>query len=220
MNGAVEYEYDLVVLVADKDMEHAIRTVVHERSRDGGFRRPRLLLPHQERQMLVDTQGKDAGVLRRAHELLRPFSRRCQHALVLFDRQGCGREEATAAVLEQEVRDRLRINGWDDRGEVVVLDPELENWIWNGDPAVDACLCWSGRNPPLRHWLDEQGLWPLEQPKPGDPKSAYRRAIREAGKKPSAAVFEDIARRAPLVPCRDRAFRRFLEILRRWFPPR
>lgn len=219
MSDAADHEYELVVLVADESMEQAVRTLLEERSADGGFRRPKLLLPYRGSRLLVAAGQNDPGVLRQAHELLRPFCRQCSHALVLFDRHGCGREQIGAARLENEVRTRLQVNGWGDRADVVVLDPELEAWIWNGAPSVDACLGWAGRDPPLRQWLADNGLWVVDEVKPEDPKTAYRRALREVGTRQSPVVFGDLARQVPLAPCWDRAFGRFLEILRRWFPP-
>lgn len=218
MSDAADHEYELVVLVADESMEQAVRTLLEERFADGGFRRPNVFLPYRGSRLLVAAGQNDPGVLRQAHELLRPFCRRCGHALVLFDRRGCGKEQVSAVDLEDQVRARLRANGWGDRADVVVLDPELEVWIWNGVPSVDTCLGWAGRNPPLRQWLADNGLWAVDQVKPEDPKTAYRRALREVGKRQSALIFEDLARQAPLAPCRDRAFGRFLEILRTWFP--
>ncbi len=96
----------------------------------------------------------------------------------MFDRIGSGREGQSRADLERTVGERLHTSGWSDRGAVVVLDPELEVWVWSDSPHVDRALGWHGRTPPLRDWLSERGLWDAGAPKPGDPKRAVEEALR------------------------------------------
>lgn len=67
----------------------------------------------------------------------------------------------------------------EERTEVVVIDPELEIWVWSASPHVEDVLGWKGSTPPLRSWLCNQGLWGDDRPKPQDPKRAMEGALYE-----------------------------------------
>ena len=110
----------LVVLAAGKDEQFAIQELV---------RRPADLGIRPIDFDCFSHPGHDAGVFKRAHEFLRPFLR-WDHALVVFDREGCGHDEKPREVLESEVENRLAVNGWENHARVVVIDPELESWVW------------------------------------------------------------------------------------------
>jgi hypothetical protein len=69
----------------------------------------------------------------------------------------------------------------------------------------------------MREWLHEQQLWPKGQAKPGDPKKTMRRALRQAGLKPSSSYFEELAKKVGLERCTDPSFKAFTEALRGWF---
>lgn len=201
---------ELVVLVADKDMEQAIRGLL-ERSASLGIREAITcdVFIHPRR---------DPGCLGGAHELLRPMAARYRHALVLFDYEGCGRADTTADQLTDEVRSRLERNGWPGRAEAVVLAPELESWVWSRSPHVAACLGWGGERQLLRDWLAAEGYWPAGLAKPDCPKEAMEAALRQARKPLSSAIYLDLARRVSLVGHNEPAFLRFTHVLRAWFP--
>jgi len=160
----------------------------------------------------------DAGCFRNCHEFLKPFLPTHSRALVLFDKHGCGRETIPTDDLEREVQERLSRSGWERRAGVVVVDPELEVWVWSDSPEVERCLGWVGRQPPLRERLRQKGLWQPGSAKPTDPKAAMALALREAGIAPARPVFEQLAASVGLRRCTDRAFVRLREILRQWFP--
>ena len=71
---------DLIVLVADKDMEFALRGLLGRGQSLGIYMPCYDILVHS---------GHDPGCFRRGHHLLRPFYRSHTHALVIFDREGC-----------------------------------------------------------------------------------------------------------------------------------
>lgn len=200
---------DLVVLVADKNMECAIRGIV-SRGRALAFRTVDFdIYVHPER---------DPGCLRKAHIFLRPFSESYAHALVAFDRQGCGREEQTRQDLESEVEGNLARSGWDDRAACVVIDPELEVWVWSDSPHVESVLGWEGQAPRLRDWLQQQELWLPAKPKPLQPKDCVEKALRRAGKPRSSSLYLRLARLVSMDRCSDGAFRKLKNTLSRWFP--
>lgn len=203
---------DLVILVADKDMEQAIKGLL-ERSALLGINESITwdVFVHPRR---------DPGCLNEAHEILRPLSAIYRYALVLFDHEGCGREGTGPDDLQATVRDRLERNGWPARSEVVVLAPELEVWVWSRSPHVAACLGWGCQQPPLRDWLAAEGYWPAEAAKPDRPKEAMEAALRRVRKPMSSAIYLDLARKVSLVGHSEPAFLHFTRTLRPGFQGR
>jgi hypothetical protein len=155
---------------------------------------------------------RDPGCLKDSQNLLRSVVRDYKYCLVMFDRHGCGKEHEAPDKLERDVQKLLERNGWAGRARVVVLDPELEVWVWSDSPAVDECLGWAGRTPPLRSWLEAKSDWPAGQPKPPDPKAAVEKALREVKKPRSSAVYATLASRVAVDRCIDASFHRFRNI--------
>lgn len=200
---------ELVVLAADLDIEQAVM---------GLLSRPEALkIRRIEPKFLRDPQaGHDGGTFKRASGVLEPFSAdpSCR-AMVLFDRAWEGAPSGYANVLAARVEQRLAPK-WGDRARCIVLDPEIEIWVFSDSPHVDRTLGFSDGE--LRGWLREKGLWPQGQPKPSDPKTAMRQALRRSRIKPSASLFYEIASRVSLERCTDPCFGQFVDALRNWFP--
>ena len=76
-----------------------------------------------------------------------------------------------------------------------------------------------GRYDELRTWLGRRGLWEAAMARPQNPKEAYRAALREGRKRPSAALFGELAANVPLRRCRCPAFNELRRTLQGWFPP-
>jgi hypothetical protein len=207
MTGA---QSDLIVLVPDKDWERTMAALL-SRHRSLGIRAVAAELHiHPDR---------DPGCREHGHEFLQPFCATYSHALLVFDLWGCGQEAVGASALEKQAADRLRAYGWGDRAAALVVDPELEAWVWSSSPHVECCLGWKGRSPGLRKWLADEQLLKGGRAKPDAPKEAMERALREVRLPRSSSIYEDLARRVSLRTCEDDAFKRFVSILRRWFPP-
>jgi hypothetical protein len=201
---------DLVVLVPGKDERETIDGLLSARRQSLGMAEIRYeLLVHPRR---------DAGCFHEAPAVLQPFLRRARHALVLFDFEGSGQEARTAQQVTEDLQFRLASDGWEDRVAVVVIDPELEIWLWADSPRVETELGWTGRDRPLREWLHEKGWWGMERRKPEKPKEALERTLREVRIPRSSAIYGRLARRVGLRQCQDPSFHRLLEILRTWFP--
>ncbi len=209
MNDAAPARGDLVLLVADLDMQEGL-TALLRRHQSLGIRPLEFhILRHPER---------DAGCRARGHELLRPLTGSYRRALVVFDRDGCG-SQASAPQIEDEVKSKLERNGWPDRAEVVVIDPELEAWVWSASPVVGHCLQWEGTPLSLRDWLAQRGFWEEGSAKPSDPKGAVEAVCAITGRKRRAEMYAELAEAVSTRGCQDRAFGRFRDVLRRWFPP-
>lgn len=203
----------LVVLTADLDAESAIRGLLTRHESLG----IRSLLP--EAVDVFRHPQRDSGCCGGSHEFLRPFTAVYSFALVLFDHQGCGRENMEAEDIERDVERRLFGSGWGKRAAAIVLSPELEAWVWSDSVHVASELGWSGHSSGLRGWLRSQGLLTDESTKPVDPKRAMRAALRERTKPPSPGLFRNLAETVSLRHCEDRAFAKFREVLQRWFGP-
>ena len=92
---------DLVLLVADKNIEHSIA---------GLLTRPAALgIRVVEGRTFVHPR-RDPGCLREEQDFLRPFHGNYAHGLVVFDRCGCGREHLSAEALATDVEQRLGIS--------------------------------------------------------------------------------------------------------------
>lgn len=204
---AVDDREDLIVLVADGTMREAVRTILSRHRALGIHQIDYLVVPHPEH---------DPGVFLRSQDFLRPFSSGYRHAMAMFDREGCGREES-AEDLASEVEKRLSVV-WGEECAAIVLDPELERWLWSDSPEVDQVLGWQGQEPALRTWLVESGYLLQGEWKPDRPKEAVERALKLVRKPRSAALYRRLAESVSLRRCTDPSFSGFRSVLQRWFP--
>ena len=203
---------DLVVLVADRHMERAFKGLLSQQEKFGIRNIDYQILTHP---------GHDPGCRTQAVELLRPFLSSSNYAIVAFDYHGCGSSLMPAEV-QSKIERQLFVNGWEKRSHVVVIDPELEEWVWAPSPHVSRALGWGDNFGNLRRWLHDRGLWPSGRSKPIDPKRAMETAMRNApgDKRPrrSSTIFERIAKSSDPMSCRDSAFSQLRETLQAWFP--
>lgn len=200
---------DLIFLVADRNIEAAIQGVLGRHAS----------LQIRPVSAVVRTHPqKDPGCYLRAHDFLGPFQRRYGYAMVVFDREGCGKEHIARERLESDVEERLAANGWPDRSRALVIDPELEAWVWSDSPHVDTAMGWAGKTPALRRWLIGQGLLRSTEPKPPRPKEAVEAALRQVRKPRSSAIYRELADKVGLERCIDPAFLRLKDTLQQWFP--
>lgn len=211
MTGRPPAKKDLVVLVADKDMEQALCQIL--------ARHQSLQIRPIDFKLIRYVSKRDPGCYGQSHNLLRTSQREFEHALVVFDHEGSGQEPRDVSEVEEDVADRLRRSGWGDKAAVVVIVPELEAWIWGRSRQVEQTLGWRDQPAALREWLQRQGLWPEQEVKPLDPKAAMETALRQLRRPWSSAIFAELASRVSFRHCRDRSFCRLVQILRSWFPP-
>ena len=201
-------ENDLIVLVADKNMASAVEGLLSRPEALGISAIQRDVYTHPER---------DPGCLRKSADFLKPFTSGYAHALVLLDRDGCGMDQLSRRELEQQVETQLDSGGWGDRAAAIVIDPELEAWVWSDSPEVSSVLGWGVRTPDLRTWLHEQGFPCDGMQKPVRPKEAVERVLREVRKPRSSAIYEELATKVSVRRCTDPAFGKLKETLKAWF---
>ena len=204
---------DLVVLVADKDLEEAVKALLART--DDLKLRPFLFEVRRH-------PNRDGGCRTGAANFLRPFLQRYERSLVLFDRDGCGSTLARE-VIQGNVESDLSRNGWADRTKAIVIDPELEVWVWGDLVQTSGILGWGQDVADLRRHLSSRGLWEPRDRKPSDPKGAMRTAMECAApgrrRKRSARIFHEIADSATVDHCQDPAFNELKRTLQAWFPP-
>lgn len=201
------FDIDMVFLVADRDIEATVKGLL-SRTRSLGIRPVTFdVFTHPSR---------DSGCRTQAAKFLRPLVDRYAHAVVLFDHDGCGSPDTTAEDLERAVEQSLA-PVWFNRAGVVVLEPELEAWVWSDSPEVMRILGWDGSADELASWLNSLGVWPTNAAKPVDPKSAMIRTLCRTRKRRSAAIFEELAKRVSFKRCADRAFLKMRTLLQTWF---
>lgn len=200
---------DLVVLVPDADLENTVL---------GLFNRPESLRIRPVKPLIRRHQGRDPGCRTTGVDLLRMYGDRFKHALLMFDREGSGRDAQMPDALEAELEEKLARNGWQDRAAAIVIDPELEVWVWGDSREVDQIIGWGGRIESLRDWLVAHKIISTPNEKPRRPKETLRKALRHAGKRPSPALFRQLAERVSFKGCTDRAFQKLITKLQMWFP--
>ncbi len=200
---------DLVVLVADKNMEFCMKGVLQRTQALGIGPLKFDIFTHHLR---------DPGCYRDGHIYLSRFEKLYRHGLVMFDREGCGQETFTRIEIEAVIEKRLSETGWKDRAAAVVIDPELENWVWSDSPEVEACLGWKGKLPSLRSWLKEEGFLTGSQVKASPPKEAVEAALKKAFKPRSSSIYKQLAENVSFKRCNDAAFLKLKQLLRQWYP--
>jgi hypothetical protein len=198
---------DLIVLVADKNMEATFNGVL-SRNLSLGIR-----------EISFDVfvhPNSDPGCRRESDRFLQNFCRQYSYGLVVFDREGCGCENSRIE-LENEVEQKLSLVGWANRSIVVVLDPELEIWLWTRSSHVEEALGWRDQNQPMRNWLVENRYIKDENHKPEHPKETLEIVLRKVKKPRSSAIYSQIALKVSLEGHQEPAFVKLRNTLYEWF---
>jgi hypothetical protein len=198
---------DLIVLAADKSLQLVMQSLL------GRFADLRV------REISFDAVihvRRDPGVCLDAHNFLRPLLRGYGNAVAICDWHGCGQEARSRQEIESRIEENLFANGWGDRAAAIVIDPEIENWIWGDWRATSRILNWRG-DQDLRQWLIEKSLLGPSDAKPHDPKGAFKSALRCVDKRWSSAFHQQIATEARFEGCIDAAFLKLRSVLHGWF---
>lgn len=198
---------DLIVLVADKDMQYSLKGLL-ERTQAIGIREIDYdIFIHPER---------DPGVFHKAGIFLRNYTNDYDYAMVFLDREGSGQENKSATEIADKIRNDLNINGWMSRNEVIVFDPELEIWVWVNSPHLPRNTGWESLEA-IRSFLKEVGFWPEDRSKPVHPKEAFEQLLQNKRIPRSSSIYYQIASSASFRSCTDPTFHHFLSTLQNWF---
>lgn len=202
---------DLIVLAADSQIKSTVEALLSRRYQSLGIR---------EISFEVQTHPHQDSCCRTASEgILRPLLDEYEKGMVVFDYDGCGERGLMPEHLEMSLEDRYVASGFDeDRVSSVVINPELEVWMFGASfHHLQRNIGWS-QPQSIRDWLVAHGYLSAESRKPANPKAAIE-AVSSLQKVPrSRRLFANLARRASLAHCEDRAFQKFWSTLQRWFP--
>lgn len=199
---------DLIILTADKNTDFLLRGLL-----------PRIPTVEHLSPFSYDIfvhPLRDAGVYNNAHEFLRPFIEKYKYAIVVLDHEGCGRERHTRISLEEEIESRLANNGWANRVAVLVISPEIENWVWVGEVHVQKIVNWNN-DQNIYDWLKSKGYMQHNSIKPDQPKEAFEFILSETRTPRSSSLYQQIAKKASYRQCRDSAFLKMIQTLQQWF---
>ena len=120
----------------------------------------------------------------------------------------------TRSQLEQKVEAKLFRVGW-QQAAAIVLEPELEIWVWSDSPHVVEILGW--KQPDLNRWLKHQRFLRENELKPTRPKESMEAALRQVRKPRSSILYRRLAEKVSLGRCTDDAFNKFKTTLQNWF---
>jgi len=204
---------EIIFLVADATMEAVFRAFF-ERDRFHQALKCRVFQIDPVQDIIHIPKQTDGGLHRRAHDLLRSYLKTHNRAIVVLDQQFGG--EIPADVVRKGIIDNLNLNGWDGRCAVVVIEPELEAWLWQDNVNVEAAVRHI-RPPSLRDYLLAEGEWPQDEWKPISPKESIQRVIRANHAGPHTLVYARIAKSVTVRGCLDPAFVHFARTLCDWF---
>lgn len=206
---------DLLLLVPDICMEKTVQTLLEYRRESLRIRKLRF--------EFIRHPGRDGGVRAHAHNVLGPHHGEYNNAVVLFDYEGCGQDDAitTSGAIENSITDAIVRTGWKrDSVLVVVICPELEAWVWGDSPHIAQVLGWTGDDDAqdIKSHLIQNGFALDNRGKPNCPKSAMDYVLRQSRIPRSASIFQSIAKKVSLRRCQDTSFLKLCEFLHRKFP--
>jgi hypothetical protein len=200
---------DLIVVTADGQQKRTISTLLIERWQALGIR-----------QLGIDADSdifslqNDPKTYHEAGLFLATFARQYNRALVFIDAEWEG-SPPTADEIERKIQADLDRNGWKDRSAVIVLDPELEIWVWSQSPHVPNLLSTDWET--IRSLGRQRGYWQEGAIKPSEPKTLLEAVLRQTKKRRSSALFAQLATKVGLKSCQEKSFCRFRDVLQRWF---
>ena len=198
---------DLVCLVADKNMEAAIEQL---------FKRPESLGTRVFKPKIVMHPEHDSGCFHNSEKVLKYYLS-AEHALIILDYDWGGVPASNGSELEDMLEHSLNNRYEEGWARAVVIEPELEAWVFSTSPHVAKILGWPS-NQDLRFFLTSSDLWMPEEPKPSDPKAALEAALGQKRIPRSSSIYRQLAERVGTKSCTDRSFVRLKSLLKGWFP--
>lgn len=196
---------DLIVLVPDKNTEYAVR---------GALTRSEALGIRPVTATVLVEPNRDGGVRVRGPQTVQVERPRFAHALIILDYEGSG-AAAPASELERSLDEQLAYS-WGPDGKAIVVEPEVDVWMWGAESHLRAVAGWTRAESP-RQYLTERGFAFSQHDKPLRPKEALQELFREAQIPRSSANYQAIAAKVSLTKCQDPAFRRLRNTLTGWF---
>ena len=196
----------LIVLTADTQQKQTVATLLSHRWQSLGIR--------QIQAEIFSHPRHDPGVYHDAGNFLAPFAKQYSHALVLIDAEWGG-SPLDVAKIKKKIQFDLDENGWKGRSAVIVLNPELEIWVWNQSLHVPKLLNADWNT--IKKIGRQKAYWNANENKPTRPKELLEAVLRQTNKKRSSSLFVRLAQKVGLESCKDASFNRFRKVLCEWF---
>ncbi len=200
---------DLAILTACSNCRYAIAGILTQYTRLGVRNISHEIFVHPYR---------DPGCFCDPNTILRQVNHQFHKAIVVLDFEGSGGERKyTAQEMEEVIEDSLSRNGWSNRCCAIVIQPELEQWVWSGSPLVARILWPNVADVDLGEWLERMDFGNPNYQKPLRPKEAMEAALRYVNRPRSSAIYKELAERVPFDRCKDRSFIKLRDALKNWF---
>ena len=165
----------------------------------------------------VAAGDNDPGLYTRGHELLRTFHPSHRRAVMVLDAEWEGSPGAEA--IKEHITQQIQTTEWENGTfQVIVIDPELENWIWQRNDHVARGLGFDSMQA-LMEDPDVQRSWPKESQKPTQPKEILEKLLRKRRIPRSSAIYKRITSQVSVRNCQDNSFLALSAALKAWFPP-
>lgn len=197
----------LLLLVPDKNTQFAL---------NGALGRPEALGIDKITFEVLVHSGRDGGVRTSGAALAALKRKQFSHLLMVFDHEGCGAEDRSVNDLIVDIEDSLK-PVWQNEACVVVIEPEVDIWMWGNDNVLAELLTWK-ESLSIREWLKAAGFTFNALDKPERPKECMEAILKHLKEPRSSSLYAKIASKISLNRCSDPAFKRLKDALQRWFP--
>jgi hypothetical protein len=199
----------LLVLVADKDAEFLFQELL--------VRFPRVEHIAEISFDIITHPQRDPGVINHSVELLRPYVDDYNYLMICCDHEGSGRESISREMVENELEQLLSSNGWQGRNVCILVDPEIESWLWVHEAKLHELVDWENERS-IYDWIRAKGFqFKQNLNKPVRPKEAFEETLKFQNIPKSSSLFATLAKKASYKRCNDPSFQKLLETLKRWF---
>ncbi|MBE0624558.1 MAG: hypothetical protein IH606_07100 [Burkholderiales bacterium] len=208
---------DLVVFVADSTMEIVFNSFLSRADYHEHYNLNIRPIAFKSSEDLIRVPGNDPGVYGKGHEWVRERLGKHRHAVVVFDREFGTNLDADT--LRDDLTNRILQTGWEaERFRVIVIDPELEAWMWQRNQKVATPLGFASVEEMVNSVIGAGLPWPNGHAKPARPKEALEAIARKRRIGWSAAIHRSITTNVSLVGCQDPTFLELRQALQLWFP--
>ncbi len=209
---------DCVFFTADSTMKQALLGFMTRNHRFAHYNLGTAPFAFDPNEDLFSSATMDPGTYTTGEELMRPFQKTHRHAVLMLDAQWDG--SPGAAAIRTDLSNRILVTGWPaDAFKVIVIEPELEAWIWQRNQRLATALKFGSVAEMVKAVHDAKVDWPNGQAKPSRPKEALEAvATRKRKIGYSSALHRAITTTISLAGCRDNAFLELRQTLQRWFP--
>lgn len=203
---------DLLLYVADADAEAFLKAILEK---------PKALAIRDISFDIWRHPGKDAGMVQTGAELARRLKGKYQKSLLVWDHHGSGRERRqTPETVQTDIQRKLDSFTWASNSAIIILIPELEEWLWHCENALLAY--WKLDKEQLQSLLEERsqklGIT-VAKLKTEQPKELFEHIMRDRLRRTiSPRDFAAIGKQAGIDNLRQcKTFCSLVTVLRDWF---